>query len=104
MTSEKRLGIAPDIPTLAEMGLPTLSFYSWLGLFAPKGTPKEVIGKLNATTVQALADPTVRSRLADLGWEIFPRERQTAEALGALVKADAEKWWPIIKELGIKAE
>jgi len=104
VTSEKRLGIAPDIPTLAEMGLPALSFYSWLGLFAPKGTPKEVIGKLNATTVQALADPTVRSRLADLGWEIFPRERQTAEALGALVKADAEKWWPIIKELGIKAE
>jgi tripartite-type tricarboxylate transporter receptor subunit TctC len=97
VTSEKRLGIAPEIPTLAEMGLPALSFYAWLGLFAPKGTPKEVIGKLKATTVQALADPAVRSRLADLGWEVFPRDRQTPEALGAAVKADAEKWWPIIR-------
>jgi hypothetical protein len=54
--------------------------------------------------VEALADPTARSRLADLGFEIFPREQQTPEALCALVKADAAKWWPIIKELGIKAE
>jgi hypothetical protein len=54
--------------------------------------------------VDALADPAVRSRFVDLGMEIVPRERQTPEVLGALVKADAEKWWPIIKELGIKAE
>jgi tripartite-type tricarboxylate transporter receptor subunit TctC len=54
--------------------------------------------------VEALADPTVRSRLADLGMEIFPRDRQTPEALAALQKADIEKWWPLIKELGIKAE
>ena len=76
----------------------------WHGLFAPKGTPKDIIGKLNEAAVEALADPVVRSRLADLGQEVFPPERQTPEALGALVKADAEKWWPIIKELGIKAE
>jgi tripartite-type tricarboxylate transporter receptor subunit TctC len=69
-----------------------------------KGTPKDVIGKLNAAVVEALADLAVRSRLADIGAEIFPRERQTPEALRALVKADAEKWWPIIREFGIKVE
>jgi tripartite-type tricarboxylate transporter receptor subunit TctC len=66
--------------------------------------PKDIISKLNAAAVDALADPAVRSRFVDLGMEIVPRERQTPEVLGALVKADAEKWWPIIKELGIKAE
>ena len=74
------------------------------GLFAPKGTPKDIIGKLNAAVVTAMADPAVRSRLAEFGSEVFPPERQTPEALGALQKADAEKWWPIIKELGLKAE
>jgi tripartite-type tricarboxylate transporter receptor subunit TctC len=104
VTSDTRSALAPDIPTFGEMGLPELSFSSWWALFAPKGTPKETIERLNLATVQALADSAVRSRLADLGVEIFPREWQTPEALGALVKADAEKWWPLIKELGIKAE
>ena len=104
VTSDTRLALAPDIPTFAEMGLPTVSYSGWFGLFAPKGTLKEIIGKFNAAAVEALADPAVRSRLIDLGMEVFPRERQTPEALGALVKPDAEKWWPIIKELGIKAE
>jgi len=104
VTSDARLVLAPDIPTFAEMGLPALSLSTWNGLFAPKGTPTDIVGKLNAAAVEALADPAVRSRLVDLGNEIFPRERQTPEALGALVKADAEKWWPIIKELGLKAE
>jgi tripartite-type tricarboxylate transporter receptor subunit TctC len=103
-TSKTRLTAAPDIPTFAELGFPNVSWSAWNGLFAPKGTPKDIIGKLNAAAVQALADPAVRSRLADLGQEIFPLEQQTPEALGALVKADAERWWPIIKELGIKAE
>ena len=102
VTSDKRLTLAPDIPTFAEMGLPMLSYSDWLGIFAPRGTPKDIISKLSAAAVDALGDPTVRARLADLGMEIFPRERQTPKALGALVKADAEKWWPIIKELGIK--
>jgi tripartite-type tricarboxylate transporter receptor subunit TctC len=101
--SDTRLALAPDVPTLGEMGLP-LSLSSWLAFFAPKGTPREIIDRLNAATVQALADPAVRSRLADLGFEIFPHKRQTPEALGALVKADADKWWPLIKEFGIKAE
>jgi tripartite-type tricarboxylate transporter receptor subunit TctC len=104
VTSGSRLSLAPDIPTFAKMGLPALSFPGWYGLFAPKGTPKDIIGKLNAAVVGALADPAVRSRFVDLGLEIFPREQQTPEAPRALVKADAEKWWPIIKALGIKAE
>jgi len=102
--SKTRLTGAPDIPTFAELGFPKIWWLGWNGLFAPKGTPKDIIGKLNAAAVQALADPAVRSRLADLGQEVFPPEQQTPEALGALVKADAEKWWPIIRELGIKAE
>jgi tripartite-type tricarboxylate transporter receptor subunit TctC len=97
VTGDMRLTVAPDIPTFIEMGLPAFSYNGWGGVFAPKGTPKDIITKLNAAVVQALDDPVVRSRLVDLGAEIFPRERQTPEALGALVKADAEKWWPIIK-------
>jgi tripartite-type tricarboxylate transporter receptor subunit TctC len=104
MTSNTRIESAPDIPTFAEMGLPALSYSGWYGLFAPKGTPRDIISKLNGAAVEALADPAVRSRLVDLGCEVFPREQQTPEALGALVQADAKKWWPIIKELGIKAE
>jgi tripartite-type tricarboxylate transporter receptor subunit TctC len=104
VTSETRLARARDIPTFGEMGFPTLSFFQWYGLFAPKGTPREIIGKLNAAAIEALADATVRSRLVELGFEIFPSERQTPEALGALRNADAKKWWPIVKELGIRAE
>jgi tripartite-type tricarboxylate transporter receptor subunit TctC len=104
VTSDARLALAPDIPTFAEMGLPALSFSGWGGFFAPKGTSRDIIAKLNAAVVEALADGAVRSRLTDLGEEIFPRDQQTPEALGTLVKADAEKWWPIIKELRIKAD
>jgi tripartite-type tricarboxylate transporter receptor subunit TctC len=104
VSGETRLAQAPDIPTFAEIGLPALSHSPWFGLFAPKGTSRDIISKLNGAVVAALADPAVRSRLGDLGMEIFPRQRQTSEALAALVKADADKWWPIIKEAGIKAE
>jgi tripartite-type tricarboxylate transporter receptor subunit TctC len=104
VTGDRRLAAAPEIPTFAEMGLPLLSYSAWYGFFAPRGTPKDIIAKLNAAAGEALADPAVRSRLADLGLDIFPRERQTPEALGALVKADAKKWWPLIKEFGITAE
>ena len=102
VTSDSRMALAPDIPTFRELGLPSISFSDWFGLFAPMGTSRDVIAKLNAAAVEALADPTVQSRLVELGLEIFPRERQTPEVLGAMVKADAEKWWPIIKEFGIK--
>jgi tripartite-type tricarboxylate transporter receptor subunit TctC len=104
VTGEKRLAAAPDIPTIAEMGLPALSSSTWFGFFAPRGTPADIVGKLNAATVEALADPAVRSRFTALGLEIFPRGQQTPEALDALVKADARKWWPIIRESGIRVE
>ena len=104
VTSDARLAIAPAIPTVAEVGLPDLAYVAWFALFAPRGTARDIVGTLNAAVVEALADPTVRSRLGDLGFEAFPRDRQTAEALGALVKAEAAKWWPIIKELGIRGD
>jgi tripartite-type tricarboxylate transporter receptor subunit TctC len=104
VTGDMRLTMAPDIPTFAEMGLPVLSYTEWAGLFASRGTPREIIGKLNAAAVEALADSAVRARVVEFGAEIFPRDRQTPEALGALVKTDAAKWWPIIKEFGIRAE
>jgi tripartite-type tricarboxylate transporter receptor subunit TctC len=104
VTSDTRLALAPDIPTFAEMGLPSLSFSNWYALFAPKGTPRDIIDKLDAAAGETLADPAVRSRLIDLGMDFFPRERQTPEALGALVRADVGKWWPVIKQAGLKAE
>jgi tripartite-type tricarboxylate transporter receptor subunit TctC len=84
--------------------LSALSYNNWAGLFAPRGTSREIIARLNAAVVEALGDPMVRSQFADFGYEVFPREQQTSEALGARVKADAAKWWPIIKESGIKPE
>jgi tripartite-type tricarboxylate transporter receptor subunit TctC len=104
IASDTRLAAAPDIPTFAEMGLPAISYSGWYGLFAPKGMPKEIIDRLNAAAVEALANPALQSHLASMGVDVYPRERQTPEALGALMKADAEKWWPIIREFGIKAE
>jgi tripartite-type tricarboxylate transporter receptor subunit TctC len=103
-TSEARLAVAPDIPTFAEMGLPALSYAQWCGLFAPTGTPQSVVDKLKFAAAEALADPVVPARLVPFGMEVFPKERQTSEALAAMQKADAEKWWPIIKVSGIRAD
>ena len=104
VTSDARLSEAADIPTFSEMGLPSVSYSAWLGLFAPKNVPQQIIGKLNVAAVEALADQSVRSWLADFGQQVYPHERQTPEALGALRKADADRWWPLIKQLGIKPE
>jgi len=104
VTAKSRLAAAPEIPTVDEAGLPGFYFTLWIGLWAPKGTPKDVIAKLNSAVLSALADPAVRTRLSDLGMEIFPRDQQTPEAFAAFQKAEIEKWWPIIKAAGIKAE
>jgi tripartite-type tricarboxylate transporter receptor subunit TctC len=104
VTAKSRLPAATDIPTVDEAGLPGFHISSWQALYAPKGTPGTVVAKLHAAVVEALADPEVRRRLADLGQEIFPREQQTPEALAALQQADIEKWWPIIRAANIKAE
>ena len=104
VTSKTRIGAAPDIPSVDEAGLPNFYMAVWHGIWVPKGTPKDVIAKLDAAIVESLADPAVRKRLADLGQEIPPREQQTPEGLGAYHRAEIEKWWPIIKAAGIKAD
>src|SRR5262252_5002309 len=104
VTAKNRLAVAPDIQSVDEAGLPGLHFSLWAGLFAPRGTPKNIISKLNTAAVSTLGDPTIRERLAEQGFEIPSHEQQTPEALGAYQKAEIEKWWPIIKAAGIKAE
>jgi tripartite-type tricarboxylate transporter receptor subunit TctC len=104
VVAKDRLAAAPDIPTVDEAGLPGFYADFWYGLWAPAHTPHNIIAQISVAVVNALADAGVRARLADLGEEIFPRGQQTPEALRALQKADIEKWWPIIKAAGIKAE
>ncbi len=104
VTAKSRLSSAPDIPTVDEAGLPGLYFLNWFALWAPKGTPAIVIAKVNAAVADTLADPAVRQRLVDMGFEIPSPEQQTPEALGALQKDEIEKWWPIIKAADIKQE
>jgi tripartite-type tricarboxylate transporter receptor subunit TctC len=104
VTAKTRLASAPDIPTVDEAGLPGFYFSRWHALWAPAGTPPDIVAKLNAAVVAALADPQVRARFADQGQEIFPRDQQTPAALDGYHKAEIEKWWPIIKALGIKEE
>jgi tripartite-type tricarboxylate transporter receptor subunit TctC len=94
----------PDVPTTDEAGLPGFYASIWFGIWAPKDTPPDLIAKLNAATVEALADPDVRTKLGKLGPQVAPREQQTPEGLAAYQKAEADKWWPIIKAANIKGE
>jgi tripartite-type tricarboxylate transporter receptor subunit TctC len=102
--AKNRFFPAPEVPTVDEAGAPGLHFPFWHGLWAPKGTPKDIIAKLNAAVVEAFADPAVRKRFADLGMEVPPPEQLTPQALYAHHKAEIEKWWPIIKGANIKVE
>ena len=104
ITDTKRLKAAPEIPTAEEAGLPGFHMTLWNGLWVPKGTPKDVIARLNAAAVEAMADPAVQKRLNDLGLEVPARDQQTPQALAAWHKAEVDKWWPIIKKAGIKPE
>ena len=104
VTAKDRLASAPDVPTVDEAGLPGFYIAVWTALWAPAGTPAPVIAKLNAAVVEALGNAAVRARLADLGQDIPPRDQQTPAALGALQRAEIEKWWPIIKAANIKPE
>jgi len=104
ITGRTRLPSSPNIPTADEAGLPGLFASLWYGLWVPKGTPKEIIAKLNATMSQILADPQVKQRFAELGIQITPINQQSPEALRDFQKTEAERWWPIMKASNIKAE
>jgi len=104
VTAKTRLPSLPEIPTVDEAGAPGLYISVWYGLWAPKGTPKEIIARLNDAAVVAMADPKVLARMADFGLEVPPPEQRTPEALGVLQKAEIEKWWPIIKAANIRGE
>ena len=104
VTAKDRMAAAPDIPTTDEAGLPGFYFSAWAGLWVPKGTPREIIDKLSAAVRDALADPAIRQRLAVLAIEVPPPDQLGPGTLGALHKAEIDKWWPIIKAAGIKGE
>ncbi len=100
--SPKRSSSIPDIPTSDEGGVPGWYMSGWFGFFAPKGTPKDIIAKLNGAMTQVLADPALKAKFAELGLDVASKEQQTPEGLAAFHKAEIAKWWPIIKAANIK--
>jgi len=104
VTSDKRLESVPDVPTTDEAGLSGFHMTLWSGLWAPKGTPKTIVAKLNTAAVDALNDPAVRKQLENLGLQMPSKDQLAPEALGAWQKAEMEKWWPMIKAANVKVE
>ena len=104
VSTAKRSRLAPDIPTIAESGIAGFDASLWYGTWVPKGTPKDIVARLNAVMVETLADPAVTLRFNELGLDMPAREQQTPEALRAFQKAEADKWWPIIKAANIKGQ
>ena len=102
--SPTRSQVIPNVPTSDEAGIPGLYAPGWFALFGPRGMPKDVVARLNAALVDALADPALRQRFADLGLDVAPREQQSPEGLAAFHEAEIKKWWPIIKAANIKVE
>ena len=102
--SPQRSKVTPELATSDESGVPGLYAAGWFGLFGPRGLPKEVVAKLNGALVQALADPKVQARFAELGLDLASREQQTPEGCAAFLKAEMDKWWPVIKAANIKVE
>jgi len=99
-----RWAAAPDVPTIEEAGLPGLELPYWTGLWVRKGTPRDVIIRLNAAVAEAMVDPGLRRRLTEMGQEIPTREQQTPQALDTLQRAAIAKWWPITRAANIRAE
>jgi tripartite-type tricarboxylate transporter receptor subunit TctC len=104
VTDDKRVESAPDIPTTDEAGLPGFHMTLWSGLWVPKGTPAEIVAKLNAAAVEALNDPAVRKQLENLGLQMPPQDQMAPQALGTWQKAEIAKWWPMIKAADVKVE
>jgi tripartite-type tricarboxylate transporter receptor subunit TctC len=104
ISDDKRLASAPDIPTAQEAGLKGFTMTLWSGMWVPKGTPKDIVAKLNAAAVEALGDPGVKKQMENLGLEMPPQDQLTPAALGAKQKAEIAKWWPIIKAANIKVD
>jgi tripartite-type tricarboxylate transporter receptor subunit TctC len=104
ITDDKRVESASDIPTTDEAGLSGLHMTLWSGLWVPKGTPKDVVAKLNAAAVDALNDPAVRKQLENLGLQMPPKDQLSPEALGSWQKAEIAKWWPMIKAANVKVD
>jgi len=102
--SKERWSAAPDVPTADEAGVPGINISMWTGLWAPRGTPKDIVAKINAAVVQVLADPAARERIVETGYDIPSPGQLTPQALAAHHKDETEKWWPIIKAANVKAE